>query len=58
MPNRILRTISHIDPRFVDVRPLKGKLSVKDSEVIMKSHGLRPMTEDESETFGKFFLKK
>lgn len=57
-PTRSLRTTSRIDPRFVDVRPLRGTLGVKESETIMRSHGLRPMTDAESELFGKFFSRK
>jgi hypothetical protein len=39
----------------VDVRPVKGHLSLVDSERIMKKHGLHPMTPSQKRVFGKFF---
>jgi len=32
-------TSSRIDPRFVDVKPVRGTMTVEESERIMRKHG-------------------
>ena len=54
MPKVTSPTSSRIDPRFVDVKPVRGAMSVQDSERIMRKHGLHPMTAAERKTFAKF----
>ncbi|MEI8313690.1 MAG: hypothetical protein WCH98_23315 [Verrucomicrobiota bacterium] len=54
MPKPTLRTSSLIDPRFVDVKPVRGTMSTLESERIMRKHGLRPMTAAERKTFAPF----
>ncbi|NDG73089.1 MAG: hypothetical protein EBY32_17675 [Proteobacteria bacterium] len=56
--DNISRTTSRIDPRFVDVKPLQGFLSTAESEAIMKTYGLRPVTREESKLFRKFVSRK
>jgi len=48
------RTSLRTDPRFVDVKPMRGTLTVQESERIMRKHGLHPMTVAERKTFAKF----
>jgi len=47
-------TSSRIDPRFVDVKAVRGTMSVRESERIMRKHGLHPMTASERKTFANF----
>jgi len=54
MPRTTSLTSSRIDPRFVDVKPVRGTMSVQESERIMRKHGLHPMTASERKTFAKF----
>ena len=54
MPKATLLTSSRTDPRFVDVKPMRGTVSVRDSERIMRKHGLHPMTSAERKTFAAF----
>jgi len=53
MPKATSLTTSRIDPRFVDVKPVRGTMSVQESERIMRKHGLHPMTASERKTFAK-----
>jgi len=54
IPESISQTFSRIDPRFVDVKPVRGTLSVQESEHIMRKHGLHPITAAERKAFAKF----
>jgi len=54
MPNATSLTSSRTDPRFVDVKPMRGTMSVQESERIMRKHGLHPMTAAERKTFAAF----
>ena len=54
MPKSTSPTSTRIDPRFVDVKPMRGTMSVKESERIMLKHGLHPMTAAERKTFAEF----
>jgi hypothetical protein len=54
MPKPALLTSSRTDPRFVDVKPMRGTVSVRESERIMRMHGLHPMTSAERKIFAAF----
>ena len=58
MQDNTPRTTSRIDPRFMDVKRLQGFLSTTESESIMKTYGLRPVTREESKLFRKFVSRK
>jgi len=38
----------------VDVKPMRGTMSVQESERIMRKHGLHPMTAAERNAFAAF----
>jgi len=54
MPQVTSKTTSRIDPRMVDVKPLRGSLLNSAAERIMRRHGLHPVTADEKRRFAKF----